>query len=392
MIDSSRMFGPHTKLQTVKVYINDVQLSEEDVVSYEIEYEFDKPYVKGLLSFKDSYDYSKQAKFSDKSIVKIYAVDFFGEAYIRTFVITAISHEEFNNRFKKYNIEFIDEIYYSLKNTYLSKGFRKDSIAAFKEYLDELETVDGTPVSQYLSDKNINLEVSESIEKNPFVVPQDRSILDFFQYKFRREGLRFYQNKNTVFVTGVQPNSVDTIQVNGENVLYSDSTANDTYAFKIYDFVNTYNKNLELNEKKPIQKHMKYDITKKNIDETTVNLEDTYDTLNMNSRDMSTLQHTYGEKYIFEEDIFEEKQMLEVQDTYLKNNKFEIVVPGNFKYNDIGKLVEVRLKGNVMYSETDLTGDVFHSGLYFVNKITDKVIGDKMIQKLSLLRVDFQEV
>jgi hypothetical protein len=44
-----------------------------------------------------------------------------------------------------------------------------------------------------------------------------------------------------------------------------------------------------------------------------------------------------------------------------------------------------------MMTTQALEGDRFHSGTYFVSKMTDRYIGNKLIQKLVLNRIDLQK-
>jgi hypothetical protein len=384
-----KIFNEATILQSYVLEINDYQLFSEDILSLELLFAFNKPFIEGSLSIKDSLGISNLNLWDGNTKVKIYAVDIYGEKFSRVFRITGISNDEYLDRFKKYNINLVDELYYTLANTYLSKSFTEDPVSAFKKYMTELS------LDTYLTDNKMTGEY-DSADSYSFVVPQDRSIYDFFSYEFKNNGLRFWQSRKSLNVKNITIADLEYVQYEDPdagltNARYSNNSDNDVYGFKIHDFKLKYNEIIKSNVEKPVILHQTYDITKKAIDSTTNNLSDIYSGISLNDKDMSTLQHTTGARYEVDADVFIDKQKLELEDIFMRNNSLEIVVPGNFKYNAVGYLAEVNLKGNPLMQSQSIEGDVFHSGKYIITKITDRYVGDKLIQKMVLNRVDFQE-
>lgn len=384
-----KIFNEVTTLRTFSIEINDNPILNEDVISLELMFAFNKPFISGNLVMKDSYGIATLNLWDGETKIKVYAVDLYGEKFSRVFRISNIANDEYNERFKRYNISLIDELYYTLANTYLSKSYTNDPITAFKEYMTELK------LDTYLSDNKMTGEYDSLDDKYSFIVPQDRSVYDFFSYEFRQHGLRFWQSRKSLNVKAVTIKDLEFVQHEGPNGLqnakYSNHSDNDLYGFKIHDFKLSYNNIIDSNKVLPIVKHQYYDITKKIIDTTTNNLTDVYADMTLNNKDMSKLQHTTGEKYVVDADIFINKQKIELEDVFIQNNSLTIVVPGNFKHNAVGYLAEVNLKGNVVIKAQSTEGDVFHSGKYLITSISDRYIGDKLVQKLTLNRIDFQE-
>ena len=180
--------------------------------------------------------------------------------------------------------------------------------------------------------------------------------------------------------------------INGSPAIYTNNTSNNDYVFKIQDYTQEYNNVLKHNIEKPIVEHMAYDISKKVIDRTSKNLEDVYEDIKLNDHDLTSLQHTNGMRYETDYGVLEEKQSLELFDVFVKNDKLEVVVSGNYKYNKIAHLVKVQLKMNPYMEKYVGEGDKFHSGTYFVYGIKDKYIGDKMLSKITLYRMDQTKV
>jgi hypothetical protein len=384
------IFTETTVLSLYTVYINDQELLDEDVLSFEIMFDFRKSFIEGTLIIKDSFGIAELDIFDGKTTVKIKATDVYGEIFTRIFRITNVSNDEYSGRFKSYVLTVVDELFYKLATTYLSKSFSTDPVTALNEYLTELK------LDTYLTDNNITKSFEAITEQYNFIVPQDRSIHEFFLYELKNNGYRFWQDRNSINIKNVTFKDLKYIQVENElniltNVLYSNNTDNGLYGFKIHDFKMNYNNILNSNIEQPVIQHQVFDIAKKSIDTTTKNLSDVYTDMKLNNKDMSSLQHTTGARYDVDVGVYIGKQKLNVENIYFNNNKLEIVVPGNFKYNNVGMLVDVILKGNPTMQVQGIEGDTFHSGKYFVSKMSDRFIGDKLIQKLVLNRIDFQE-
>jgi hypothetical protein len=76
----------------------------------------------------------------------------------------------------------------------------------------------------------------------------------------------------------------------------------------------------------------------------------------------------------------------------MANQQMYIAVKGTFKYSNIGTVVTTKMKGSVTGNDTNLEGDRLTSGRYFVLGVSDRYLGDKLIQRLHLGRLDAQKV
>ena len=385
-VSFEKMFTETTVLQLLELRLNDEYVYPEDVISLEMTSTFDKPFIEGSIILKDSFALSELDIFDGKTILDFYGRDSHGDIFKRKFRIISIKNDEENERFKKYHMAFVDNIYYELINTYLSKSFKTDPITALKEYIDHLG------LSEIMSENKVEL-LADSLEAYNFVVPQDRSVLEFLMYEFKQNGLKFWQDKSTLNIKKINYQTLEYVKdINGNNAIYTNNTANNDYVFKIQDYSHEYNNILKSNINKPVIEHLAFDQTKKVIDRTTTNLVDIYDDLKLNDKDLSDLQHTTGKRYETDVAILKDKQVLELQDEFTRNNKLEIVVSGNYKYNVIGKLANIQLKANPYMEKYVGEGDKFHSGTYFIHSIKDRYFGDKILSKITLYRMDPTQV
>jgi len=388
-----RIFTDTSLLKSYNVRIDDKDMFEEDVISLDINYDFNKFAISGEMNIKDSFGLEHFDMLYGKSKITIYGMDLHKGTFLRTFVITNTVVDTFNERFKMLRITFVDELYFKLSNTYMSKSFKNtDMISALEEYFEELEMDGYFNINDYFSVNKIEKFIDSIDVKEDFAVPHNVSLLDFFVKYFNYYGLRFFQTRSGVHVQKIKFNQLEHDQLNGDDVLYTNDTDNGMYAFYIFDHVMNYNNIINENLERPNILNNTYDLENKINLEDTKNLDDVYDDMKLTNYDMKDLVKTTGEKYEVTEVLSLENQQIEIENVYFYNNNMEIVVPGNYEFNDICKLIKVKMQGNVLVDESALEGDTFHSGDFFVSAITDKYVGNRMIQKLTINKLDLPKI
>jgi hypothetical protein len=382
MNGAEQIFNEVTVLQAHQVFLNDYELLNEDVLSLEVSWSFNRFFVNGTLSIKDSFSITELDLFNGETTLKIYSKDFYNEIFSKTFMVTNVNVEEYNKRHRALNISFVDTAYFKLLNTYISKGFNDTVPNAVSAYFADVGVDDA------LAADDVTKEVQGG-EVQAFVVPQDRSAYQFFTEDLQRYGVRFWQDRKKVHIKDIQLNTLPEM-TDGD---YSNNTDNDKYGFKIHDYKVQYNNTVALAAAAPISVNYTFDPATKSMNTDTLNFEDIFDTIKLNDKPMAemALQQTNGQKFDMSEHLSVEAQRIRLEDMFSENQSLEIVVPGNYKYNKVGQIVNVDLKGNPTINETSLEGDVLHSGKYYVKEMTDRYFGDKLIQKLKLTRVDSQK-
>jgi len=333
--------------------------------------------INGNVVISDNVQLSDLEIWNGETTLTVYAMDIHDKIFERKFRIIDVNPEQNEERFRFYKLKFVDMFYYNMVNTYISKSFEDTKSNALMSYIEH------TGTKEILESNNVEIDFDDTEDKNTFAVPANIDVLNFFISEFKKKGFRLYQTRYSVKLKKDDFNSFEE-----QEEFFSNNTDNDMYGWKIHDFSMKYNAILERNLSKPIEKNVKFDFNKKE-DYTTQNLIDVYSTIELNETPMDTLQHTTGQKLTTQAEIDPIVHKFELEEIYGSNTILEIVVPGNFKINDIGKIVSVDLKGNPMIKQTSLEGDTFHSGKYLVTALSDRFVGDKLVQKLSLHRVDF---
>lgn len=370
----------------MNVKIDEFEIPNDDIISMEIKQDFFGFGIIGNIKIKDSYDLSNNGiiDFNGVNKITVSTVDFFENQSFRTYRITNTKGDQNNDRFKVMEFDFQDEITFILKNSYVSKSFTDKPVNALKKYLTFLG------IDDLMTTDRISYNFDDVGTSRSFVVPQDVSVLDFFLYLFSHENIRFWQDRNGLYVKEVKPAELSPLLDENSAVEYTNSVGNNNYKFKIHDYNEIRNPSVLTNQVKPKEKTYRYDYTKEIVDTTTI-LSDELDNFKVNaakSNDMSSLQQTNGERYTTQSIYETGNQTYDLFNTYMNNNVLQIVVPGSLKYSNIGNVANVVLKGNPIYAKSSIENDELSSGRYFIGSVSDRYIGGKMINRLGLNRVD----
>lgn len=381
-----KIFHQNTVLKHLSIKIDGFEIMTDEIVSLELKSDFFNFGFTGSIKIKDSFDLNNGGKllFTGKNKIVISMQDFLKDKVIRTYRITQMNAIQAGERFKVFDIQFMDEISFILKNAYIGKSFTDTPVNAFKKYLTHLG------IDDIIKTDKMSYDIIDTSTKQSFTVTANQSVYDFFSTIFRQDNIRMWQDRTALRIKEMVPAEVQPLKdPNGEDLTYTNNTMNNEYLFKIHDMHEDSNPSLETNAIKPVEKTFRFDGTKTIIDKT-VNLTDAAKSMAMNTMDTTGLQQTIGERYGTQANFETGSQNFDVLETYMRNNNLSIVVPGSLKYSNVGTSAKVLLKGNNMYNATQLEGDTLSSGKYFIASVGDRIIGDKLIHKLVLCRLDAQ--
>jgi hypothetical protein len=378
---SDKIFSPDSALKSLKIYLNDVLILNEDIVTFDYQYIFDKTQITGTFLFKDSYSLYNKTSFDESMQISVTATDKFDVSVTKYYNVTSVNVESWENRFRYLKLTFIDSFTYTLMNTYISRSFFSTPVKVFNSMITYLG------LDKYISNNNIKLNIVDSSADMSIVIPGDRSLYDYFRILFYKNGYRFWQDDNSINLLQNDITISNVLQNTdlNEDLIFTNAVDNYSYAFTIFDYRILYNQFLHINVSRPDEINYKFDYGKGLID-NTLNLSDLYNLISTGKQDLSKSNITIGAKLTQQPMINVYNHKLDIENIFLKNVQLEIVVKGNFKYSYLGKWVKIDLKGNSFDTQNSIEGDEFHSGLYFVYEVQDKFIVDKFIQKLTLIR------
>jgi hypothetical protein len=386
MSDFRKIYSTTTQLKFLEVSIDDHVVIDEEIISLEIKYDFFNLPVEGTLKMKDSFDINNSGEVSLKADNKITVSmkDIADEKTFRTFRITAVDSTVYNERFKMYSISFVDEFSYQLMNTFASKSFNDTPINSFLSYLTEFE------LDKLLEADRMSISSEDNLGKSQFVVPQDRSVIDFFLYFLKAYNIRIWQDRYNLNIKEVKPAELTPIQIDGEEVVFSNNIYENMSKYKIHDFEVSFNRTLDLNVTKPKEVNYKFEIVKSpNVN--TINLEDEYSNLKLNSIDLINLQQTTGNRFTTQTFQGTTPNQAEIFDIFMGNNILQIVVPAGIKEANIGNVVKLDFKGNPAFTDSSKEGDELMNGYYFITGISDLITGENLIHRYTLNRIDLNK-
>lgn len=380
----SKILLNNTVCKFIEIKIDDYAILIDDIASLEIKHDFSNLAITGKLKFKDSFDISSAGlvKFNNKNKLTISIKDFSETSSFRSFVVTAANNVVINERVKVWDITFQDAISYAMQNTYGGVSFYGSAITCLTSLFDQMG------INTILSTDKMTKDIVDTCTEREFTVPSNQTIYDFFVYQLRKDNIRIYQDRTTLHIKEVKPAKLIPAKdpKSGDDLVFTNNIPNNDYLFKIHDFMDFKNPAGKLNQLSPIIKV--FSSVDTGVDTTTILLDDVFADLKLNDLEITGIQVTDGEKHVTAPDASPGAQKADLFDAFMKNQQMFIAVPGTLRYGNVGSIVSLDMKGGIAGQDTNLEGDVLTSGKYLVLGVSDRLIGDKFIQRLYLGRLD----
>lgn len=379
----------NTILKFLEVKIDDFVILQDEIASLEVKYSFFDFRIKGKIKFKDSFDMSSGGlvKISNDNKLTISAMDRGETKSFRTYRVVSANSIIINDRTKVYDIDFQDEISWTLENTFENATISGSPVRVMINYLksDKCQAV-------IKSDK-LTIKYLDTSPNKTFTIPKNKNVLDFMVYMLRKDNIRIYQDRNSIHIKEVKPSSINSVQneETGNDLVFSNDVPDNMYLFKIHDFQDLKNDTSSVNKLSPIIK-VNSSTSSKGISTVTISLPDFFKDLQLNDMELGNIQLTSGEKLETSEELAVGWQKAKLFDTFMLNQQMFIAVKGTFKYSNVGTIITTKMKGAISAADTNLEGDRLTSGKYLVLGVSDRFLGDKLIQRLYLGRLDAQKV
>lgn len=355
---------------------NTYNLLPEELITYESFYKRNTPSIYGNILVYDMRGISDCIDFKTSS-VKVYYIDLFDNFFYRTFKIINISESYNNTNNKLYEFKLRDEISYFLDNLFISKSYNTSRTNSFLSIMKEYN------LNELLVANNINLIHEDDNIIGNLVLNKNLSVLDFFEKEFNRIGFSLYQDKGNLYIKNKDNLIPGKLPVLPD--VFSQIATNQIYKNRIYEFINKPIQKEEL-DKTPAQKSYYYDIKQKKM----ISINDSISSLNSEltlNKNTELFQETVGTKAKFQNRPDSSQQKNDIRDRFLNASKSKMVVNG-YVENDINKIAEIELLGHKGSNTTIAEGNVVSSGRYVILSVTDKIIGDKMLQLIEIGRSD----
>lgn len=356
-----------------------VRISAEQIMMFEMKYERNSPILFGLLAFADFTDILGKIDLKEAR-VQVYFNDALNKTFIRYFKVFNVVENYDRMKNKQYFFYLIDEISYKLSNIYISKSFNLTKTAAFKQILSE------QGIYPILAENKLKVQLDDNGKTESFVVQKGVSVLDFFISEFNKIGYSFYQTRDGFYVKAFDDLLPTKLQKQDAKFVYT--TNNQLYKNMIYEFHNAPMSNTAITSS-PNSKTYFFDPEQKKI----VSIDKTYNdiksdmTLNNNNKNLQT---NVGSAVSFQNRLDSVQHINNIRESYLHTFKLDIIVNGHMS-NDINKIFEVDLPGHKGNVKSQFEGNVQSSGHYVSLVVVDKLMGDKLIQKVTLGRSDSQK-
>lgn len=370
MLKNERVINPANKLVSYEIKIGEIPIVSDAIASYEVKYCNDSPRILGNLIFDDLYDMNSQVDWND-ILVEVSYSDLSEEITKHTFKVTSVKEYEHSIYKKAFILKIQDIFSYKLQHSFLSKGFNSTTSSALKKYITH---VCGESIG------DLALNISDSEDKSVFTVPKNINNLDFFIDKLMQSGCTFYQTREGVFVKRLD--EISASNLDEEVDVFTDETDNALYKNRVIaSRISTFERNSIV----PRMRSFAYNSSKKII---SFYSKDDKTSFLMNDND-ANIQDDVGYNDVYQQHLNFKEHDLAVRTSYLKQNELIIVVSGFYK-NNVNKIITINLRGNTSTPDGQITGNIKVNGKYIVHCVHDKIIGDSLIQKLTIQRADMQ--
>lgn len=383
-----KILTPVTILQYLEIKLDDFKILLDDVISLEIKYDITSLRVLGSIKFRDSFDMTSTGlvKLNNNNKITISMKDNGETKSFRTFRLTRADAITVNERIKIYDCSIQDEISFILENTYNAQSFSATVASKAKEFLSS------SAIQKVMTSDKLSLVVNDTGEVRTLTIPQNENILDFLSYQLRKDNIRMYQDRTTIYIQEVKPSAITPLKdpTDGSVLTFTNDTKKNEYLFKIHDFQDFKNPTALSNKVAPIVV-VNSNTSPKGISQVTISLPEFFNDLKLNDMELANIQLTSGTRTETSEELAVGWQKARLFDVFIRNQQMFIVVPGTLKYSNVGTVVNTVFKGGVGGNDTALEGDTQTSGKYLVLGVSDRFLGDKLIQRLHLGRLDGQK-
>lgn len=394
------------KCRLVEIYINDRPVFFDDLCSIEWKYDFFNPIIYGALCMRDTYNLtnSKSVKIEGASKLKIILIDKLGAQYIKNFTIINTPRKVEDHNPKVY-LTFIDDISYRLINS-TSSSVKSSSIKG----LDVMNivrvfaaTCGSLGIKELLENDKLNIDFDDKLTLSNSTIkyikdnvsglniPNSINILDFFFKECQKYNVRFWQDHRKFYCKQFNLNDLQIgyKQIKNDKnqyipIVYTNDNLNYDCIYHIHEYkIKSFADKTRAIEQKKIAR-----MVGKNIYLDNVDLSDFCKSLVMNGND--TFKQVQPTSRSFDTDINNtvEKQKYDLFNNYIQSNKIQIFVEGNINELNIGKKYLLKFKDESQFSEHQGMGDITLSGYYLSSEITHKLIGDKLIDRVTMVRFD----
>lgn len=362
----SNFLNAANKLKSYSVKIGSVDLIPETIISLEISHSNKDVIVPGTLVIDDLYDI---ALLEDLNVIDVEVVytDIYDKTFEKTFVILKISEFETSKNTKMLSIDLQDKFSYTLETSFYSKSFTGTAIDALKSYLEHLQL------------KEVLINDLTSIEEVvQFTIPQDQNNLISLQNEFRKLGCYFFQNRDSIVIKKLSEMDFSTLPLNG---LYIQQTDNQLYKNIIHDiYVDQANKT----NTPPKSRSLAFDIKSKKMVYMETGDPKLY---KIDSNNDNYLQSENGQVDVYQTTLNFDQNEYNIREKFVSQNSCIIAVNGYID-NGVNQIYDLRIAGNKSSSKLIADGDLNLNGKWVSTKVVDKIVGDSLVQKITLNRSD----
>jgi hypothetical protein len=368
--------GYHAIDNNKKVIDKLFPLDSADVFDTMIVWNINDMSVEGYVLFQDSVKLLEILPPHSSMFFRIEATDFTGVTFKHSFVITRITKEIQNVNNPIIKLEFIDEYYYSMSNTYISKAYSKSTFSSALKSIIEKDIK-----SNIFYEKPCHFSNTTTVYPS-LVVPGNKSIISFLYQRELLDDCLFFQTRNNLVL--INSNEVYSNAVKLKDTLvFVSSNADIGNPFEIRGLKILYMDKLNYNTFLPNSAVYESDPTTKSIYKTLVDV-GTCKSIIGDSSTLLQLNSTSGVKNVDSSiNVYSRLYNIKLNEIAV----VELDVNGSFMYNLLFN-VSLNVGSNIESFKKYMP---YINGEYTITKIIDRMEKGHFTQKLILSRPGYSK-
>jgi hypothetical protein len=307
---------------------------------------------------------------------RIEATDFTGVTFKHSFVITRITKEIQNVNNPIIKLEFIDEYYYSMSNTYMSKAY---SNTTFSSALDSI--IEKHITNKVFYKKPCHFSKTKA-KYTSLVIPGNKSIISFLYQRELLDDCLFFQTRNNLVLINSDEVHSKAVKLK-DTLVFVSSDVNMGNPFEIRGLKILYMDKLNYNTFLPNSAVYESNPTTKSIYKTIVDV-GTCKAIIGDSSKLLQLNSTSGVKHA------DHSSKVYARLYNIKLNEIAVVeldVNGSFMYNLLFN-VSLNIGSNIESFKKYMP---YINGEYTITKIIDRIEKGHFTQKLTLSRPGYSK-
>lgn len=372
----SYVMGMETnKLKDFSVQIDNIRLTQSQIVSFKMQYSIDRLRTNAILTFRDETALVQDIPIRGGNTVKALMTDFDGNKSEEEFIVISVSYSRDKNGSLVTVLELLDVLSINALKLYPQKSFLLANMTSI---------IDNDKTLKPFLNKKIKDFSNQEYKHNNFVIPLNKSFNAVIEYLVKNNNYLFFQTRTHYKIKSYK----ELFKQSPSESKYYFRTDNQHYRRNILEYNVTMGDTIDTIILQPDIRSHSYNIMNKGYNFIEMDKNKIIDTYysEYNKPDYSNNANT-GRKFQYRShDTINNFVNYIYSNNSSDNIIVEMLVPGQFSTN-VGDIVELDL----ISTKDETSPEPNINGKFLVKEIIDIIQVPEYLQKIILIRPNYFE-